>query len=52
MNKILLVEDNELIVKGLKYALKQNNYDVTTSFNYHDALDLIKQKVSKYKIED
>ena len=52
MNKILLVEDNELIVKGLKYALKQNNYDVTTSFNYHDALDLIKQNIYDLVILD
>ena len=28
MNKILLIEDNEFIIKGLVYLLIQNNYDV------------------------
>lgn len=28
MNKILLIEDNEFIVKGLVYLLNQNDYDV------------------------
>ena len=41
MRKILLVEDNASIVKGLKYSLEQNNYKVIVAFNYADGLKLL-----------
>lgn len=48
MRKILLVEDNNSIVKGLKYTLEQNNYQVIVAFNYeegksklNDTIDLV-----------
>jgi len=37
----LLVEDNESILKGLKYSLEQNNYEVIIASNYTDALNLL-----------
>lgn len=33
MKRILIVEDNESIVKGLKYSLEQENFNVTISAN-------------------
>ena len=33
MPKILLVEDNETITKGLKYSLEQENFEVETALN-------------------
>lgn len=41
MNKILLVEDNDLIIKGLVFSLKQNNYNVDVAKSYHEALKLL-----------
>lgn len=41
MKKILLVEDNEAIVKGLKYSLEQEKFDVDVAQNVKTA----KQKV-------
>ena len=46
--KILLIEDNEAIVKGLKYSLETAGYEVIIAFNYieglknlNDVLDLV-----------
>ena len=33
MRKILLVEDNEIIVKGLKYLLEQEKFDIKIAKN-------------------
>lgn len=38
MSKILLVEDNTSIVKGLQYSLEQKGYKVIAAFNYNDGL--------------
>lgn len=40
--KLLLVEDNENIIKGLKYSLEQNHYEVTTALSKKEALDKLK----------
>ena len=37
MKKILVVEDNEVIVKGLKYLLEQEGFDVKSCGNVNDA---------------
>lgn len=29
MKKILIIEDNESIIKGLRYSLEQEKFDVT-----------------------
>ena len=39
---ILLVEDNLSIIKGLKYSLESNGYNVEYRTNTNDALDYIK----------
>lgn len=42
---ILLIEDNETIIKGLEYAFKQNNFNLVYKINLKSAKDyLIKNK--------
>lgn len=41
--KILLVEDNPSIVKGLKYSLETSGYQVTIAQNYQEALIQLKK---------
>ncbi len=36
MYKVLLVEDNEMIVKGLKYSLEQEGFKVSVSYSLAD----------------
>ena len=43
-NKLLLVEDNETITKGLKYSLEQENYEIDISRTKNEAEDMINQK--------
>lgn len=38
--KILVVDDEKLIVKGLKFSLEQDEYQVDTAFDGESALDL------------
>ncbi len=42
MRKILLVEDNETIVMGLKYSLEQENFKVISAQNVKKCEDIIK----------
>lgn len=42
MRKILLVEDNEIIIKGLKYSLEQEGFEITPA----------KRKNNKKKVEN
>lgn len=37
--KLLLVEDNEMIVKGLVFSLEQNKYEVEVAYSYKEALE-------------
>ena len=37
MKKLLLVEDNESILKGLTYSLEQEKFEVDVSKNVHNA---------------
>lgn len=41
--KILVVDDEKLIVKGIKYSLEQDDMEVDTAYNGEDALNLIKE---------
>ena len=43
-NKLLLVEDNEIIIKGLKYSLEQEKFDVSISKSKNDAEELLNQE--------
>ena len=44
MKKILLVEDNETIVMGLKYSLEQENFLVISVLNIENAINILKQE--------
>ena len=44
MKKILLVEDNETIIMGLKYSLEQENFNVEVSKTVIDAKKIIENK--------
>lgn len=42
--KILIVDDEKLFVKGLKYSLEQDGYLIDTSFDGNEALEKVKKK--------
>ena len=44
MYNILLIEDNEYIIKGIKYLLEANNFKVTVASTLSDAKKLIENK--------
>ena len=44
MYSILLIEDNEYIVKGIKYLLEANNFKVTITKSLKEATSLIENK--------
>ncbi len=43
-NRLLLVEDNEIIIKGLKYTLEQENFEIDIVKSEEDAEDLLDKK--------
>lgn len=45
MNKILLIEDNYMIVKAIVYLLKQNDFDVQVSYNLNDSLNYLSSDI-------
>lgn len=45
MKKILLVEDNETIVMGLKYSLEQENFQVISALNVEKAKEILNQEI-------
>lgn len=52
MRKILLVEDNEIIVKSLKYLLEQEKFDIKIAKNIVEAKTMIKkQKFDLYLLD-
>ena len=52
MRKILLVEDNEIIVKVLKYLLEQEKFDIKIAKNIVEAKTMIKkQKFDLYLLD-
>lgn len=42
--KILIVDDEKVFVKGLKYSLEQDQYIIDTAFDGYEALDKAKKK--------
>lgn len=44
MNCILLIEDNDYIIKGIKYLLENNDFKVIIAKNLKEALKLLNQK--------
>ena len=43
--KILVVDDEKLIVKGLRFSLEQEGMEVTTAFDGEEALEKVKNQV-------
>ena len=43
MKKILLVEDNQTIIMGLKYSLEQENFQVISAKNVAESKEKIKK---------
>lgn len=44
MNKALVVDDEKLIVKGIKFSLEQDNYEVDVAYDGKEALKMAKEK--------
>lgn len=49
---ILLVEDNEMVAKGLIYSLKQNEYNVIHKSNVKETINFIKNEKTDLVILD
>lgn len=43
-NKVLVVDDEKLIVKGIKFSLEQDDMEVDAAYNGEDAIALAKEK--------
>ena len=43
-DKVLVVDDEKLIVKGIKYSLEQDGMEESRAYDGREALDLIKAK--------
>lgn len=43
---VLIVEDDMMILEGLKYSLMQENYEVITAENVKDAIEKVRGKES------
>ena len=41
--KILVVDDEKLIVKGIKFSLEQDDYTVDCAYDGQEALDMAKK---------
>lgn len=52
MIKILLVEDNELIIKGLKYSLEQEKFQVEVSKTYNKSKEILERETYDLIIVD
>ena len=44
MKKVLVVDDEKLIVKGIKFSLEQDEMEVTAAYDGEEALELAKNK--------
>lgn len=52
MNKILLVEDNEMIIKGLEYTFEQNDFKLDVATRYAEAIKQINENTYDLVILD
>ena len=46
--RVLVVDDEKLIVKGLRFSLEQEGMEVTTAFDGEEALEKVKNQELKY----
>ena len=44
MKKLLIVDDEPLIVKGLRYALEQEDYSIVTAYDGKEALEMFEKE--------
>jgi len=44
VNRVLVVDDEKLIVKGIKFSLEQDGMEVTAAYDGEEALNYIKEK--------
>ena len=42
--KVLVVDDEKLIVKGLRFSLEQDDMEVDCAFDGEEALEMVKRK--------
>ena len=52
MAKVLVVDDEKLIVKGIKFSLEQENMEVETAFDGEEALDMLYKSTFDLIISD
>ncbi len=50
--QILLIEDNEILAKGLKYSLEQNKYKIIHAKNVKETLNIIQKEKIDFIILD
>ena len=43
-SKVLVVDDEKLIVKGIRFSLEQDGMEVDTAFDGEEALEMINEK--------
>ena len=48
MNKALVVDDEKLIVKGIKFSLEQDGYEVDVAYDGSEALKMAREKDYAY----
>ena len=48
--KVLVVDDEKLIVKGLRYSLEQDGMEVDCAYDGEEALEMIKGKAAALTI--
>ena len=46
--RVLVVDDEKLIVKGIRYSLEQDGMDVDCAYDGEEALKLAKRKCIRY----
>ncbi len=51
-NKILLIEDNDIILKGLKYSLEQENFEINIAKTIEKSEELLSEKIFDLVILD
>ena len=42
--KVLVVDDEKLIVKGIRFSLEQDGMEVDCAYDGEEALDMVKEK--------
>ena len=50
--KILVVDDEKLIVKGIKFSLEQDDMKVDCAYDGEEALELVKQNFHQLRMFD